>query len=119
MLAADVMSIEQWKSVIIADQNGTDLAVKWHEINNREFEFIIDSIQRKEADTEININWNGKEIGIDNKGNNSLIIPGRNNFAIVGVDVVQSPDQYLEINFSDPLKKRQNFKGLVTIQNGG
>src|SRR5690606_13998696 len=27
------------------------------------------------------------------------------------------PEQYLSINFSDPLKKQQNFDGLVTLQN--
>ena len=117
--SADMMTLEDCKSVIKADQNATNLSVKWQEINNREFEFTIDSIQRKEADTKINIQWNGKEINIDNKGTNTVLIPGRNNFAIVGVSVVQTPDQYLEINFSDPLKKQQNFKGLVSIQNAG
>jgi len=117
--AADVMDIEQCKQIITADQNGSNLTIKWQEINNREFEFTIDSIQRKEEDNKINIYWNGKNSNIDNKGSNTVNILGRNNFAIVGVNVVQSPDQYLEINFSDPLKKQQNFKGLVNIQNSG
>ena len=30
-------------------------------------------------------------------------------------DVVQYPDQHLVLNFSDPVKKGQNFKGLVSI----
>src|SRR5690606_13097471 len=33
------------------------------------------------------------------------------------VNVVQIPEQYLSINFSDPLKKQQNFDGLVTLEN--
>ena len=39
------------------------------------------------------------------------------NFTIIDVDVIQSPEQYLSINFSDPLKKQQNFNGLVYIKN--
>jgi len=117
--AADVMTQAQCESILSADQNSTNLSVKWQEINPREFEFTIDSIQRKEVDSKINVQWTGKELDINNEGTNTVLIPGRNNFAILGVDVVQSPDQYLEINFSDPLKKQQNFKGLVNIQNAG
>ena len=40
-----------------------------------------------------------------------------NNFSILNVDVIQSPEQHLNINFSDPLKKQQNFNGLVAIKN--
>jgi uncharacterized protein YfaS (alpha-2-macroglobulin family) len=45
------------------------------------------------------------------------LIPGINNFKIVDVNVYQSPEQYLSINFSDPLKKQQNFSGLIYIKN--
>ena len=41
----------------------------------------------------------------------------KNNFKITNVEIIQGNQQHLAINFSDPLKKDQNFKGLVTIQN--
>ena len=63
------------------------------------------------------IKWNGKAIKADNSGENTFAIPGKNNFTILSVNVVQTPEQYLSINFSDPIKKQQNFDGLVTIQN--
>src|SRR5690606_7276186 len=95
------------------------LAIVFNELNKNSqvFEFKIDSINRKIEDTEILVKWNGNAIKSDTKGENKVSIPGIDNFSIVNVNVVQIPEQYLSINFSDPLKKQQNFDGLVTLEN--
>jgi uncharacterized protein YfaS (alpha-2-macroglobulin family) len=118
--SADVMTQADYQSILKAEQNGKSLSIKWQEISNKSYQFTIDSIQRKVDDSEITISWNGAKAGVkDNKGKNTILIPGQNNFMIMRVDVIQHPEQYLEINFSDPIKKRQNFAGLVSIQNAG
>lgn len=117
--SADVISIENAKQLVEASQNGKALKIQWNEANENAkiFDFKIDSINRLIEDSEILIQWNGKPINAQNKGENTLKIPGINNFSIVNVEVIQRPEQTLIINFSDPLKKQQNFDGLVTIQN--
>ena len=116
--SADVISINDAKSLVEASQNGKNLALVFNEVNEQSkfFEFKIDSINRTIDDSEILVKWNGKTIDAKNEGENTINIPGINNFTIVDVDVIQSPEQHLSINFSDPLKKQQNFDGLVTIQ---
>ena len=116
---ADIISLEDAKQLVIASQKGKNLAIVWNESYKKEklFEFKIDSINRFVEDSQILVRWNGKPIKADNSGENTVNIPGKNNFTITKVDVVQTPEQYLSINFSDPLKKQQNFDGLVTIQN--
>lgn len=116
--SADVIALEDAKLLVEASQNGKKLNLVFNEFNEsaKFFEFKIDSINRKTEDSKILIKWNGKPIDASNKGDNTLTIPGINNFTIVDVNVVQSPEQHLSINFSDPLKKQQNFDGLVTIQ---
>ena len=117
--SADVINLEDAKKLVEATQDGKNLSIVFNENNTRSkvFEFRIDSINRKIEDSEILVKWNGKAIKADNSGENKVVIPGINNFTIIDVDVIQSPEQYLSINFSDPLKKQQNFDGLVTIQN--
>ena len=117
--SADVINLEDAKKLVEASQGGKNLSIVFNEHNTRSkvFEFRIDSINRKIEDSEILVKWNGKAIKADNTGENKVVIPGINNFTIIDVDVIQSPEQYLSINFSDPLKKQQNFDGLVTIQN--
>ena len=116
--SADVITIEDAKMLVKASQNGKKLSLVFNEANksSKHFEFKIDSINREIEDDKILIKWNGKTIKATNEGENTINIPGINNFTIVEVDVIQSPEQHLSINFSDPLKKQQNFDGLVTIQ---
>ena len=116
---ADIISLEDAKTLIEASQSKDDLSIKWDESIGaaRYFEFKIDSIRRNIDDSKVTVNWNGKSINANNKGENTVAIPGVNNFTIVDVKVEQSPEQYLSINFSDPLKKQQNFDGLVTLKN--
>lgn len=119
--SSDVMNISEIKEVLNANQKGRELAIKWTGLENNTstyHEFIIDSIRREKNDTHIEVNWDGKLIGVeDEKGRATIKIPGENNFSVVNVSVKQFPEQHLRINFSDPLKKQQNLKGLVSIQN--
>ena len=116
--SADVISLENAKKIVSASQNNKDLKLVWNEANptSKYFEFKIDNITRFVEDSKIDVKWDGKSIGAENKGNNSVTIPGKDNFTIIETEVFQSPEQYLSINFSDPLKKQQNFKGLVRLE---
>lgn len=117
--SADVISLENAKELVQATQNGKPLELEFDEFNthSKYFEFKIDSINRMVDDSEIIIKWNGKPIHADNNGENAVQIPGINNFKIVNVEAYKIPEQFLYINFSDPIKTQQNFDGLVTIQN--
>ncbi len=116
--SADVLSLEKVKQLLSATQKGKKLNIKWREetVASKYYEFKIDSIHRLKDDSEVEITWSGKSLGIDNNGSVKQEIPGISNFKIITVNVIQTPEQHLAINFSDPLKKQQNFKGLVAIE---
>ena len=119
---ADDIAIEKIKELITATQKGKKLNLKWDENNGLQgkyFDFTIDSIQRFDEDSNIDISWNGKKLSIDTKGENTFKIIGKNNFSVVGVNVYKTPELHLQINFSDPLKKQQNFNGLVNLEKAG
>lgn len=116
--SADVIPLEKAKQLVRSSQKGKQLNIVWNEgyENSKYFEFKIDSIKREVEDSQITVNWDGKAILADNKGENTVTIPGKNNFIITKTEVVQSPEQYLLLNFSDRLQEQQNFDGLVSIQ---
>ncbi|MFK5959672.1 MAG: MG2 domain-containing protein [Lutibacter sp.] len=115
---ADILELKKAKTLISAVQNNKKLAIEWENTDSisKQFQFKIDSVQRFEDDSKVLLSWSGNKINVDNSGESLLRIPGKNNFSIVNIDVFQLPEQYLNINFSDPLKKQQNFNGLVEIQ---
>ena len=117
--SADVISLENAKKLLRASQRGTDKNIVWNESfkQGKVFEFKVDSIQRFVGDSKLEISWNGKSIKSDSEGENEILISGKNNFKVVNLKVNNNTEQYISINFSDRLKKQQNFDGLVTIQN--
>ena len=116
---ADNLSFEEAQKIIEATQNEKDLKIKFDKATSTstEFKFMIDSIQRFENDSKININWDGDDVDIDQKGKAEVSIPGKNQFKVLTIQVGDVNNQSVLINFSDPLKKDQDFKGLVSIEN--
>ena len=116
--ATDLLNIETAKKLIKAHQDGKELTLKFDFESElaRTYTFIIDSIQRKVEDSKVLISWNGSSFKIDQKGEEEWLIPGKNNFQVLNIDVDNGDNQVVKINFSDPLMREQNFKGLVKIQ---
>ncbi|RKS00847.1 alpha-2-macroglobulin [Flavobacterium sp. 102] len=116
---ADNLSFEDAQKIIEATQNDKKLKIKFDKAVSTatDFKFMIDSIQRFDDDTEIIINWDGDDVDIDQKGVAKFPIPGKNQFKVLKIEVGDANNQSVLINFSDPLKKDQDFKGLVAIEN--
>ena len=117
--SADVITLNEAKKLVSASQQNKSLKIIWNKTTGSStfFEFKIDSIKRYVEDSRIDVKWDGKTIKAENRGENFITIPGKNNFTIIDTEIIQNPEQFISINFSDPLKQQQNFSGLVTIQN--
>ncbi|OMQ11336.1 alpha-2-macroglobulin [[Flexibacter] sp. ATCC 35103] len=116
---ADNIDLETAIKLVSASQKGNDLKIKFEKKSGsaKEFNFIIDSIQRYDEATNLEIEYDGNDFDIDQKGQLDYPISSINEFKIVKVDVPEGSNQSVLINFSEPLQKGQDFKGLVSIQN--
>ncbi|MCM4150510.1 hypothetical protein DHD05_02810 [Arenibacter sp. N53] len=116
--SADQLSLKNAKQLLVVKQKGKNVPVKFDSsiAEGTQFHFKIDSIQRFTEDTELEVVWEGKVLNIDSSGKNFIKIPGKSNFSILEVNVETGDKQIININFSDPLKKGQNFKGLVVLE---
>lgn len=116
---ADDLSFEDAQKIIQVEQHDNKLKVKFDKSasTKTEFKFMIDSIQRFDVDSKIEIAWDGDDVDIDTEGKWEVIIPAKNQFKVLKIEVGDSNNQSVLINFSDPLKKDQDFKGLVAIEN--
>lgn len=116
--SSDVMDLSTAKSLVRASQNGKSLNIKFDKSVKKgiQIPFTIDSIQRFEEDSEILVHWDGRSKNIQDKGEATIEIPGKTKFSVVDITTFGGENQYLEINFSDPLKKDQNINGLVSLE---
>ncbi|MRX37832.1 hypothetical protein GJU43_00955 [Flavobacterium sp. LC2016-23] len=116
---ADDIDSEMAQKLILASQKGNTLKIKFDKNvkSGKEFKFTIDSIQRFSEPSELEIAYDGTDFDIDQKGKIDFPITSINEFKVIKVDVPDENNQSVLINFSEPLEKGQDFKGLVAIQN--
>lgn len=116
--SADELTLEEAKQLISAKQKGENMTIAFDELPKKgnHFQFKISGIKRHIDDSELLISWNGSALDIESAGENTIKIPGKNNFSVLDVTIDTSEKQVILVNFSDPLKKGQNFKGLVLVQ---
>lgn len=115
---SDNMDIATVKKLVTAEQDGRKLPVRFDGKAGAatDFHFIIDSIQRKPQNGKVKISWSGKSVGIDREDTVDFEVPGKDNFKVISTAVQQGDNQTLLINFSDQLRKDQDFSGLVAVE---
>jgi uncharacterized protein YfaS (alpha-2-macroglobulin family) len=117
-----------FKTADVADNNEIEKIVSFsgisgntlhwtHSKDGRTHSFTLDNVERKEKPYTIGIKWNGKAIDAKN-GEASFEMPGLGEFKVIHVRNVSAPKAMIEVFFSDPLSKRQDFDGLFTLSNG-
>ncbi|KPL17567.1 MAG: hypothetical protein AMS26_00375 [Bacteroides sp. SM23_62] len=116
---ADFLEETDLAELLTASQDGQSLSISWDpDPDGREHRFRIDSVQRKEKEGIVQIAWDGKSISVDSKDDMEIVIPALGEFTLMEVSVVQQPEQYILLRFSDPLQEKQYLNGLITLDNG-
>lgn len=111
---SDVEHAIEIEKVLSAKQGNRKLKIIWDHNEDRIINrFTIDSISRGENASFVKLSWNGKAINVNDKGENTIAVPSLGSFKVTGVSGITKDQQYIEIRFSDPLKKNQNINGLI------
>lgn len=104
------------RKVLTAAQEGRELAVGWsHENEGRSHSFVVRAIQRLETPSGVDVSWNGAAIGAEQKGTRRIDVPSLGQFDLLEAEAVLEPASAILLRFSDPLKKNQNLRGLITV----
>jgi alpha-2-macroglobulin len=116
---ADMIDNEVLAACFTAHQGNRKLHISWdNSTDRRSFHFTIDSVQRTETVGKAELNWDATAHFSGVKGNASFEMPALGDFKVLDVKVIQQPEQYVQVMFSDPIRKKQDFEGLVFLGNG-
>lgn len=117
LLSADYCKSEGVEKILSASQEGNPLKIIWlHQPDGKSHNFIIEKVARKEEAGQVVLKWNGESIGVSKKGDREVEIPALGDFKLTNAKVVQNPEQYVSLQFSDPLRTNQYLNGLVSIK---
>jgi alpha-2-macroglobulin len=119
LVSADVMELKDVEKILKASSGGRDLPVKWENGAGRnEFNFVIDSLPRREEAYQVDISWDGRPLDIDEKGHFTYDIPSVLDFIYLSANVSQGEEQYIDVLLSDPVDPTQDINGLVYLKEG-
>lgn len=116
VFTTDEAEAEKVEELLVARQNGKTLDIEWtHGGEGREHIFTIQNIARSQEASNVQLSWNGKPLQVDLKGDRDIEVPALGDFKVTEVSVVRGQDQYILLNFSDPLRDNQDLNGLITM----
>ena len=113
---ADVAKTEDVKAGLKATLDGKDLPISIvPSSERRSFTFTVDSVVRAKDKNVVDLSFDSDKIGAKGTLEQSVTIPGLNEFVMTGIRVFGIPEQSLEIQFSDPLMQDQSLDGLIEL----
>lgn len=117
LITTDFIPAREIEKVLKASQDNEELKITWsHGGEGKTHEFIVDSVIRREKAGKVELEWNGKQAGIDKvKGRQEVSIPSLSDFKLMETKVVQQPQQHVVLRFSDPLEPKQSLRGLIRM----
>ncbi|MFN5431747.1 MAG: MG2 domain-containing protein [Cyclobacteriaceae bacterium] len=116
LLTADYAENEAVEKIVSAQQEGKNLKINWqHGGEGKQHTFIIEEVARKEEASSVLLSANGKTIGVDRMEEEKVEVPSLSDFKLTTTKVIQNPNQYVVLQFSDPIKEKQQLLGLITI----
>lgn len=105
------------EGMVAAQQDGKNLKVSWtHTAEGKQHLFVVEDVSRKDVASVVTLSTDGKSLGLSTSGKKEVKIPALGDFKIVNTKVVQNPNQYVVLQFSDPLKEKQELRGLISIE---
>ncbi len=116
---SDQANDEEIEKCLSASQNGKQLEVVWeHKSGSRVHAYLIKGITRGDAESFVNIEWNGDAIGSETNDSREFRIPPLGEFTLLEVNTQRTPALHFSVQFSDPIQKNQDLTGLVYLKSG-
>jgi uncharacterized protein YfaS (alpha-2-macroglobulin family) len=116
---SDNIDYEEIKKFFFAQQDSRKLTLLWQPGDDRRtFLFTIDSVKRTEKPETVRIKWDATSEYENIKGSSETEIPSLSDYKVLDVRINHQPEQFIEIMFSDPVKKNQSFDGLIYLDDG-
>ncbi|MFW6180667.1 MAG: MG2 domain-containing protein, partial [Spirochaetota bacterium] len=113
---ADVAGAAEVEKVLSASQH-EGLSIRWsHYEDRRTHRFTVENILRERNPVPVILSWNGRSIGVNEKGARAVEVPPLGEFGVTGIKPVQTAERYLEVAFSDPLDGQQSLTGLIWVE---
>ena len=118
VFTADVAEAEKVEKMLSANQkNNDDIVIRWsHDGDQKHHHFIITNVARGKKASEVQLDWNGSNIGAKEKGVEKVEVPSIDDFKLMDVQIEEEDGQNVTLYFSDPISKKQDLDGMIYVK---
>jgi alpha-2-macroglobulin len=110
-------SAEKVEQMLAAKQGNKALKVNWvHSTDGKEHEWSVVGVERTPVASFVKLNWTGEAIGVPRKIQTEQVVPAADDFGVITAKAVQLEEQYVLLNFSEPVSPTQDLNGLVRLE---
>lgn len=112
----DVCEGAKVEQMLSANQGNKALQVNWkHDANGRSHTWTVVGVERSNSASQVKLKWKGQSIGVRRNFEEAQQVAPLDDFVVLSVAVVQVEEQYILINFSDPVSAGQDLSGLIRL----
>ena len=118
VMASDYIPTDKARNLLTVRADRGNFSVKWeHDYSGNRHFFRIDSIRAGSSRFDINFLWNGQGIGYNYTGEERVTVPAEDEFELLSVQVVNTPEQYVQCTFSAPIDEKQRMLNFFSLSN--
>ncbi len=117
---ADVEDTAKVEKLLRASLSGAALPITWgHQAEEHRHDFTVSAIVRADQARVLTVAWDGMPLGLKNKDQKNIDVPGRGSFVVTGAQAYENNGQrQVLVQFSANLERKQDLKGLVRLTRG-
>ncbi|MVT09548.1 alpha-2-macroglobulin family protein [Chitinophaga tropicalis] len=113
---ADIEDPQQIEKVLSATFDGKKMPITWqHSAAEKTSKFSIENLVRGNSARKLELSWDGKPLKVDMDGKKTIEVPAITDFKVLEVRAESEEEQYVLVQFSDPISVAQNLDGLIGI----
>ena len=107
----------QVEKMLNARQEGKALQVSWnHAADGQTHTFTVQGVERSKVRSKVQLTWSGAAIGAKKDGQAEQVVAAFDEFSVLSARAVQVEEQYILLNFSDPVSASQDLNGLIRLE---
>ena len=113
---ADVATADDIQRMLSAKQNGQALKITWTPSGeNNAYDFNVEQVLRGKSASKVSLDVDGTAIGVEKSERKSIDVPALDDYIVMSSGIIRGKENYISVLFSDPIDKRQNLTGLVSL----
>lgn len=104
------------EKMLTAQQGNKTLSIGWvHADDRRTHQYYVNDVERSNTRSKVKLFWSGQSLGVRKEGSEEVTIPSLDEFIVMSARVIQVEEQYVQLNFSDPISTSQTLDGLISL----